>query len=267
MSVRVMLFVDGSWLFRTTRQLKSAFQDETYQIDYGKLPNIVRRNLSEQLDLGEHDIDVVRTNIFGSIPSDLHEDDTCLFDSQIRFYEIMKERHQFETYIHNIPYTTYYRGEEKIHRYKREDRVKENDSWFPKEKCVDVDLSTTMLFFAAIPHAYDIAVLIAGDLDYKPALKRVRDLGKRVTIAGVRGSTAREYMDPLDKEKIRDFEPILLNDYLDDLKYRVEKRQHKCKNCGKLKWSDYNLRRGESFFCDECRAEYKSQKRIEENIE
>jgi hypothetical protein len=40
-----------------------------------------------------------------------------------------------------------------------------------------------MLYFAAIPAAYDVAVLISGDRDYKPVLRAVRSLGKRTMLA------------------------------------------------------------------------------------
>jgi uncharacterized LabA/DUF88 family protein len=53
----------------------------------------------------------------------------------------------------------------------------------PKEKCVDVALATRMLYLAALPNAYDVAVLVSGDRDYVPVLRAVRELGKRTMLA------------------------------------------------------------------------------------
>lgn len=47
-----------------------------------------------------------------------------------------------------------------------------------------------MLYLAALPSAYDVAVLLSGDLDYSPALRAVRALGKRTMVASLFGSCA-----------------------------------------------------------------------------
>jgi len=49
-------------------------------------------------------------------------------------------------------------------------------NWEPKEKCVDIALSTSMLYFAAIPYAYDIGVAVIGDADYKPVVNSLSNL-------------------------------------------------------------------------------------------
>lgn len=254
MPIKAMIFVDGTWLFKATPNLREKFGDNL-TIDYGKLPEIVRKNLSEQLNLPEQEIDVVRTNIFASIPANLHDDDQSVIEPQKNFYEILKERHLFETFIHELSYFSTY--DQKQHRLKRRDRDTEGDEWSPVEKCVDIDLATTMLYFAAIPHAYDIAVLIAGDEDYKPALKRVRRLGKRVVIAGVRGATTKVYLDPQDTDKIRDFQTILLDDYLSELELVQKRSLQKCFTCGNDFYTTYQPRSGERVYCDTCRSNYK----------
>jgi len=53
----------------------------------------------------------------------------------------------------------------------------------PRRSCVDVALATKMLYFAALPAAYDVAVLVTGDQDYVPVVRAVRSLGKRTMLA------------------------------------------------------------------------------------
>lgn len=48
---------------------------------------------------------------------------------------------------------------------------------FGQEKAVDVMLATDML---ALKDIYDVAILFSGDQDYVPAVKRVKDYGKKV---------------------------------------------------------------------------------------
>ena len=40
-----------------------------------------------------------------------------------------------------------------------------------------------MLYFAAVPAAYDLAVLVTGDSDFLPVIEAVRNLGKRTMLA------------------------------------------------------------------------------------
>lgn len=60
-----------------------------------------------------------------------------------------------------------------------------------KEKCVDIALASEMLYYATLPNAYDIAVLVSGDFDFMPALLKVRQQGKRVAVCATRKSCSR----------------------------------------------------------------------------
>ena len=51
-----------------------------------------------------------------------------------------------------------------------------------REKGVDVRLATDMLVHAAWNN-YDVAILVSGDADFEPVVRRVRDLGKKVYIS------------------------------------------------------------------------------------
>src|SRR5437899_11811370 len=101
-------------------------------------------------------------------------------------------------------------------RLRRQDRDP-NDSFEPKEKCVDISLATSMLYFAAIPYAYDIAIGVVGDQDFKPVLQHVRRLGKRVAIASIKGCCAPEFADPADEARVKDFDIIWMDNFLDEL--------------------------------------------------
>jgi uncharacterized LabA/DUF88 family protein len=46
------------------------------------------------------------------------------------------------------------------------------------EKCVDISLAVEMLYMASVPDAYDVAVVITGDKDFLPAMKKTRMTGK-----------------------------------------------------------------------------------------
>src|SRR5207237_7560217 len=92
---------------------------------------------------------------------------------RIDFFSTLKEEHHYEVET----YTVNYRGR----RLRKADRDPK-DTLDPTEKCVDISLATSMLYFAAIPYAYDIGIAVIGDQDFKPMLQHVRRLGKRVAI-------------------------------------------------------------------------------------
>jgi len=51
-----------------------------------------------------------------------------------------------------------------------------------REKGIDIMLATDMLVHA-IWNNYDVAILVSGDADFEPAVRRVRDFGKKVYVA------------------------------------------------------------------------------------
>jgi len=52
----------------------------------------------------------------------------------------------------------------------------------PYEKGIDVQLTTDMLTHG-YKNNYDVAILVAGDSDFAPALQAVKDIGKHVEVA------------------------------------------------------------------------------------
>ena len=96
-------------------------------------------------------------------------------------------------------FSIYFRFETKMHQ----------------EKCVDISLAVEMLYMATVPNAYDIAVIVTGDMDFMPALEKTRLLGKRTAICSFRNSINQDMLAP--EARIRDFDVIWLDEYLDQL--------------------------------------------------
>lgn len=250
---KIMIFIDGTWLYRNIPSLAETYGQSDYQVDFGRLPQILANRIANEL--GATEVDVVRTYLFSSYASnyDLRDDDAV--QRRLDFFSMLKEEYHYELELFPINF----RGR----RLRRQDRDP-SDSFEPKEKCVDIALATSMLYFAAIPYAYDIAIAVVGDQDFKPVLQHVRRLGKRVAIASIKGSCAPEFADPRDEARVKDFDIIWLNELLDELELTYERHQLQCESPyhkGDRKvWTTFRLRKGQKFYCEECRAEFARQK-------
>jgi cold shock CspA family protein len=249
----MMLFIDGTWLYSNTPRLAESYGKEDFQVDFGLLPQVLAEEVKKQL--GAAEVDVVRTYLFGSYASnyDLRDDDVV--QRRLDFFSMLKEEYRYELEIFPINF----RGR----RVRKVDRDPK-DTFEPREKCVDISLATSMLYFAVIPHAYDIAIAVVGDQDFKPVFQHVRRLGKRVAIASIQGSCAPEFASPRDEAKVKDFRLIWLDDLLPKLELKYERHQLECQSPAhkgdRRVWTTYHPRRGRKFFCDECRAEFANQK-------
>lgn len=250
---KVMIFIDGSWLYKNLPRLASDYGNTSFRIDYGKLAKVLGEKVREKLD--QPDIDIVRTYLFASIPENYDLADEDLVEAQRDFFNMLKEEFHYETEIFPINF--------KGRRVRAGDR-EPADKTKIQEKCVDIALASSCLYYAAIPHAYDIAIVLVGDRDYVPVLQHVRRLGKRVAIASIKGSCPEEFIDPYDKARIKDTDIIWINDYLSEIELKPEKRQLECESpnhVGDRKfWTEYRPRKGERVFCDACRQKFREQK-------
>ncbi|MBI5191719.1 MAG: NYN domain-containing protein [Nitrospirae bacterium] len=250
---KVMLFIDGTWLYKNMPRLSEAYGQADFRIDFGKLPLVLSGEVARQL--GSTSVDVVRTHLFGSYAAnyDLKDDDAV--QRRLDFFDMLKEEHNYELELFPINF----RGR----RLRRNDRDPE-DSFEPKEKCVDISLATAMLYYAAIPNAYDIAICVVGDQDFKPVLQNVRKLGKRVAIASIKGSCAPEYADARDEARVKDYGIIWLDDLLEELALRYERHKLPCQSPmhkgDREVWTTFYPRRGQRFYCPDCQSEFASQK-------
>lgn len=250
---KVMLFIDGTWLYANVPALAKSYGKFDFQIDFGRFPQALAEEIQSRI--GSAPVDLVRTYLFGSFAANYDVRDEESVMRRLDFFDMLKEEYHYEVEIFPINF----RGR----RLRRADRSPD-DTFEPKEKCVDISLATAMLYYAAIPNAYDIGVGVIGDQDYKPVLQHVRRLGKRVAIASVKGSCAPDFADPRDQARVKDFDIIWLDDLLPKLELKNERRQLECQSPmhkGDRKvWSTFRLRKGMNFYCDTCRAEFARQK-------
>ena len=250
---KLMLFVDGTWLYRNTPRLGEVYGTRDFHIHYGLLPRALGDEVGRQLGIDE--IDIVRTYLFGSYPANHDPRDDDAVQRQLDFYATLKEEYHYEVETFPIDF----RGR----RLRREDRVP-GDRFEPKEKCVDIAVAAAILYYAAIPYAYDIALAVVGDRDYRPVLQHVRRLGKRVAIASIQGCCSPEFSDPEDKLRVKDFDLIWLNDLINKIELKFERHQRECASplhVGDRKvWTTYHPRKREQFFCEDCRRRFAAEK-------
>jgi cold shock CspA family protein len=251
--LKTMLFIDGTWLYSNTPKLAEAYGKGDFQVDFGQLPKVLAEEVSKQL--GGAETHVVRTYLFGSYASnyDLRDDDVV--QRRLDFFSMLKEEYHYE--LETFPVN--FKGR-RLRRLDRDPR----DPFEPKEKCVDIALATAMLYYAAIPYVYDIAVAVIGDQDFKPVLQHVRRLGKRVAIASIQGSCTPDFADPRDESRVKDFDLIWLDHLLSQLELKYERHQLECQSPTHLGerrvWTTFHPRKSRKFFCDACRAEFINQK-------
>lgn len=243
-----MVFIDGTWLYSNLRSL-----GEDFQIDYGKLPQAVGKQIAQKL--GDRSVDIVRIFLFGSNATNYLNTDEEMVKRRRVFYDVLREEYNYEVEVYLVDY----RGR----RLKRKDRHPDDD-FSPQEKCVDIALASSMLYFAALPLAYDIAILIGGDRDYLPVLQKVRLLGKRVAIASIHGACSFELMEGKNLKGVRDFDVIWLSDLLDDIRLVPEAREIMCKSPfhvgpNPMKTDEF-IRKNRAFYCYECREKLRRER-------
>lgn len=81
------------------------------------------------------------------------------------------------------------------------------------EKCVDIQLAVDMLYYATVPDAYDVALLLTGDRDFLPAIIRCRQKGRRIGLVSFRSGATLAFTDT---PNLKDYDTIWLEDYLND---------------------------------------------------
>ena len=250
---KAMLFIDGTWLYYNTPRLSEAYGQPDFRLDFGKLPLVLAEELGKQLIRPE--IDVVRTYLFGSYAANYDPRDDDAVQRRRDFFDMLKQEYHYEVEVYPINFMG--------RRLRKADRDP-GDPFEPQEKCVDISLATYMLYFAAMPNSYDIAIAVIGDEDFKPVLQHVRRLGKRVAIASIKGSCAPDLADPRDEARVKDFDVIWLDELLHKLELKYEWHQLQCESPihkGKREvWTTFHPRKGQRFFCDACRQEFSKQR-------
>ncbi len=253
--IKIMVFIDGTWIYANTQRLAEAHGRTDYHLDFGKLPVVIARALSQQLALDPQDVHVVRTHLFGSYASNFDLRDEDAVQRRLDFFALLREEYHYEVEVFPINF--------KGRRLRKIDRDP-RDTFEPREKCVDISLASTLMYFGAIPGAYDVAAVAIGDQDFKPVLHAARLLGKRIAIASIQGACSPALADPADPDRTRDFAVIWLNDYLQELELKYEPHERECESPSHVGdrrvWTTFHPRKRQRFYCDACRAQFVREK-------
>lgn len=239
MALKTMIFIDGSWIFHNKGEIMNAFNDPDFKISYQSIPELIARHISGYTNMT---VDVVRTCFFGAIPINKPAFDPS---PQNAFYEYLQKECRFEVEIYEIDF-------------------KNQPGYSPLEKCVDIGLATSMMYYAALHDAMEIAVLVAGDYDYMPLLKRIRMMGKRTLLVALKklGSVYPTSQKLLHSNDLFDFPPLFLEEHLDEIRLVKEKRYRSCDTCGADELTDWS---GRYFYCTQCRNRHREETEREEN--
>ena len=226
MSQKAMVFIDGSWLYRSRSALFAKLGEENFEIDYAKIPKICCEDVANRLD---EDVSLVRTNYFGTIPSARSGFNTS---KQYAFYDFLEQACGYETEIHEVDVGT-------------------DENW------IKMSLASSLLYYAAQPGAFDIALLVGDDPDYAPVLRRTRLFGKRVQVVGTHDADGKEPPAAATlarRTRVADFPLLWLDDHAADVRLVRERVLRVCKQCGREEETTWA---GPEFFCSACRGRHR----------
>lgn len=227
MSIKVMIFIDGQWLFKSLNHLKEAVNEPEYVLDYKKLPRIITRHIKLH---SRQNTDVIRINYFGVGPGKNNGNDTQPLNN---FYSFLKNDCHYNTEIFDL-------------------NIDENRNGASSDKQAEVGLATSMVSNAMLPGVYDLAVLAAEGSIYLPALKKIRQFGKRAMLATFSSAGDKEsgWLD--SNGSLFDFPVMFINDHLNDLRLVRDKHLRTCESCGRKERTYWD---GDNFYCSECLSE------------
>ena len=226
MSQKAMVFIDGGWLYRSRTTLFAKLGEENFEIDYAKLPKIFCEDVANRLD---EDISLVRTNYFGTIPSARSGFNTS---KQYAFYDFLERSCGYETEIHEVDVGT-------------------DENW------IKMSLASSLLYYAAQPGAFDIALLIGDDPDYAPVLRRARLFGKRIQIVGAHDADGKQPPPAATlatRSRVADFPLLWIDDHASEVRLVRERVTRVCKQCGREEETTWA---GPELFCVACRGRHR----------
>jgi hypothetical protein len=237
---KAMLFVDGTWLHHARVPLSEVTSHAEYRIDYGLLPEVLCRKTAVRITAPG--LRLVGKLWFGSIPVNVHPLDGEKAERQRAFFGILERL----GYCVTLGYVDF-----KGHRIREEDRDR-RDRFTPEEKAVDAALTTELV---GRVEAYDVAIVVAGDGDYLPAVRAVISRGKIVVIVTAMGSCNHRLYD------VRGVEILRLDDFACELELVEATQEMECQS--HLHQGDRRVlgrwrpQNGSPFYCSECRRKFK----------
>lgn len=231
MAAKAMVFIDGAWLYHCRSILfQKSGSDSGFEIDYARLPRILCDDVANAMD---EDVSIVRTLYFGTIPGVRSGFNAS---KQVSFYDFLEKNCGYETEIHEIDPS----GDSHA-----------DDLW------IKMSLASSLLFYAGQHDAFDIAVILTDDPAYTPAIRRARLFGKRIQVVGIH--TPEGGMPPRGaslfyKNRVNDYNPVFLDDHLDELRLVRTTKLRTCKLCGREEQTTWA---GSEFYCSSCRGRHR----------
>ena len=156
---KIMIFIDGSNVLRSCRDLK-------FKISYEKFLSILRK-----------DRNVIRVYYYSGIKFPSQKEGR--FMKMLREFEV-----EIKTKLLKIRYVRCKSCGEETQTY--------------VEKGIDASLSTDLLWHA-FQRSYDIGIVVSADADFIPPIERVRDLGRRIELWAFKHALGKELKNKVDK--------------------------------------------------------------------
>ncbi len=218
-----------------------------FRVDFGGLPGILGPGFGGKIGIGETYRFINHADNYDPLNGEAAE-------LQLGSLHWLKEQFHYEVVLFPIDFAG------------RRLSIRDRDpspTFKSKETRVGISPATDMLYFAAIPFAYDIAPAVIGVRDFKLVFQYVRRLGKRVTIASVKGSCSSDDSDSRDEARGRNLDINRINHHLSALKLKYEphglRPESPNHRGGPFVWKTYYPGNGERFYCDDCLAAYQAQ--------
>ncbi|CAM9381274.1 unnamed protein product [Chrysoparadoxa australica] len=192
--IKVHAFIDGTWMYYSLfgREDRCPIAAKygprwhrQYRFAWERLPVLIGKAVADHIHRQQPSrfVEVYRTTVFSSV-----RPETAKGSLRMQMFRDMQE-YNFEVHLATTSGVA--------------------------EKCVDIALAVEMLNCATVPDPYDIAVLVTGDKDFVPAMRGVRQKGKRVALTTMRNSCNRHLYDPSNHTV--DLPIIWIDEYLDQL--------------------------------------------------
>lgn len=186
--VRAMLFIDGNNLFHSASMIgrPKGLLDKSIRIKFPDLPYVFAKEINKFLP--DYSVYPSAVHYVASVPVNFSQEDTdearaaaMRVEKQRGFYGWLATLPAFRVKLFEIDF----RG----HPVRRQGT---SEYFEPKESKVDMEVAAMMLE-NCYRNNYDIAILVAGDSDYTPAVRRVINEGKQVAVFGIRNSCSQEF--------------------------------------------------------------------------
>jgi cold shock CspA family protein/uncharacterized LabA/DUF88 family protein len=200
--LKAMVFVDADWLCASALDLSRPSGRPDLQIDHRRMGGLLADEIGRRHHLGP--IDLVRSHYFMSRPLDHDGRDQALVQRRRELVARLAEEPRIELEVIDLD-----DGE----------RSGAGEGDRAAEAAVPVAMTVAAMRAAITPGVLDLAIFVLGDRAFAPLLRELRRLGRRVALASVEGSCARDLADPANPLRVADFEVLWLNEVIG----RIEK--------------------------------------------